>query len=64
MQKNLSESQAIIKIKNTLPKKEGETQQLRINLSNLYQIKQYVIPVYFSADRKLLILDSHNFVNA
>ena len=31
MQKNLPESQAIIKIKNTLPKKEGETQQLRIN---------------------------------
>ena len=31
MQKNLPESQAIIKIKNTLQKKEGETQQLRIN---------------------------------
>ena len=31
MQKNLPERQAIIKIKNTLPKKEGETQQLRIN---------------------------------
>ena len=31
MQKNVTESQAIIKIKNTLPKKEGETQQLRIN---------------------------------
>ena len=31
MQTNLPESQAIIKIKNTLPKKEGETQQLRIN---------------------------------
>ena len=30
MQKNLPESQAIIKIKNTLPKK-GETQQLIIN---------------------------------
>ena len=25
-------------------------------------MKQYVIPVYFSADRKLLILDFHNFV--
>ena len=31
MQENIPESQAIIKIKNTLPKKEGETQQLRIN---------------------------------
>ena len=34
---------------------------------NLYQIKQYcqyVIPVYFSDDRKLVILDFHNFVNA
>ena len=31
MQKNLPESQAIIKSKNTLPKKEGETKQLRIN---------------------------------
>ena len=29
MQKNIPEIQAIIK--NTLPKKEGETQQLRIN---------------------------------
>ena len=31
MQKNLPGSQVIIKIKNTLPKKEGETKQLRIN---------------------------------
>ena len=31
MQKNLPESHAIIKIKDTLPKKEGETQQLRIS---------------------------------
>ena len=31
MQKKIPESQAIIKIKNTLVKKEGETQQLRIN---------------------------------
>ena len=31
MQKNLPDSQAIIKIRNTLPKKEDETQQLKIN---------------------------------
>ena len=31
MQKNIPESQAIIKIKNTLPKKEGEKKPLRIN---------------------------------
>ena len=31
MHTNLPESQTIIKIKNTLPKKEGETHQLRIN---------------------------------
>ena len=65
MQKNLPESQAIIKIKNTLPKKEGETQQFRINkLVKPIPNKHYVIPVYFSADRKPLILDFHNFVNA
>ena len=62
MQKNLPESQPILLL---YQKKEGETQQLRINkLVKPLPIKQYVIPVYFSADRKLLILDFHNFVNA
>ena len=31
MQKNLPENQAIIKIKNALPKNEDEAQQLKIN---------------------------------
>ena len=45
--------------------KGGETQQLRINkFVKPTKMKQYAIPVYFSADRKLLIFDFHDFVHA